>query len=152
MQPSPLGDPPFGFEPVDHTADIGLRAWGRTLEELFEQAGQGMISLLVDPTSVHAGDHRSVVLAAVDIEEGLIALLQEILYVYEVGRFAPAGVSVARVAPDSVTAEIRGEPFDPSRHDVRTDIKAATYHDLRIREIRSAGGAARYETVVIFDI
>jgi len=152
MEPTASSGRAFGFEPVEHTADVGVRAWGRTLEELFTQAGLGMVSLLVDPASVRSAARRTVRLEAHDLEECLIAWLQEILYLYEVGRFVPAGVAVTQVTPESVTAEVIGEPLDRSRHESRADIKAATYHDLRIRTIRDAGGGDRYETVVIFDI
>ncbi len=143
---------PFGFEPVEHTADIGLRAWGRTLEELFAQAGTGMASLLVDPDTVRTIERRPVSLLAQDLEEGLIELLQEILYVYEVEHLVPATITVDRVAPTWVVASILGEALDRSRHETRTDIKAATYHDLRIRTVPDVTYGVRYETVVIFDI
>lgn len=152
MESNPSSGRPFGFEPVEHTADVGLRAWGGTLEELFAQAATGMAGLLVDPETVRPLERRHLILAARDLEEGLIALLQEILYLYEVERLAPAAISVDRAAPDSVVANVLGEPFDRTRHETRTDIKAATYHDLRILSVADAGGGVRYETVVIFDI
>lgn len=142
----------FGFEPVEHTADVGLRAWGRTVEELFAQAALGMASLLVAPETVRARERRRVSLAAHDLEEALVAWLQEILYLFEVGRFVPADVIVSKAAPDSVEAEVAGESFDRDRHEARIDIKAATYHDLRIRKTQDAAGRERFETVVIFDI
>ena len=41
-----------GFELVDHTADIGVRVWGPTAEEVFEQAALAMFSLVCDPLDI----------------------------------------------------------------------------------------------------
>ena len=43
-----------GYELVDHTADIGLRVWGPTPEDVFEEAGRGLFSLVCDP--LHVGE------------------------------------------------------------------------------------------------
>ncbi len=93
MESTTPGERPFGFEPVEHTADVGLRVWGRTLEELFAQAGMGMASLLVDPETVRAVERRHVALTTNDLEEALVAWLQEILYLYEVGDSFPRPVT-----------------------------------------------------------
>jgi len=41
-----------GFELVEHTADIGVRAWGRTREDVFREAARGMLSLVCDPREI----------------------------------------------------------------------------------------------------
>lgn len=141
-----------GSAPVEHTADIGLRVWGPSLEELFEQAADGMVSLLVDQERIRSIERREIALEAADLEEALVTFLQEILYIYEVGRFIPAAISVLSAGSSGVRFQIEGEPFDAKRHRPRADIKAATYHNLTIRETRGPDGSVRLETVIIFDI
>lgn len=152
MNSSASGDRLCGFELVAHTADIGLRAWGGTLEDLFAQAARGMVELLVDSERILQREERRVTVASGDLEEVLVGWLQEILYLYEVGHFVASEFRVARVGPDGVEAVLLGEPIDRARHTPRMDIKAATYHDLRIERIRRGEGGDRFETVVIFDV
>jgi SHS2 domain-containing protein len=143
---------PAGFETVEHTADIGLRVWGRSLEEMFEQAAAGMISLLVTREGTRSTERRELVIEAADREEALVSFLQELLYLYEVERFIPAAVRVVSAGPSGARCRLEGEAFDPNRHRPRTDIKAATYHDLNVSRTLSRTGGVRWESVIIFDI
>lgn len=158
MVASPTGmdgngqDRPAGYEVVEHTADIGLRIWAPSLEGLFEQAALGMLALLTDPNRVRMGRIEDIAIEANDLEEALIAWLQEILYRFEVHHFVPARIEVLEATPRRVRARLEGEPFDPARHETRMDIKAATYHDLSVQRETEADGTRRWRTTVIFDI
>lgn len=144
---------PAGWSIVEHTADVGLRIWGRTAAELFEFAGRGLLQLMMsDPGSVNPAEDREIVLEASDLEEGLVSLLQEMIYRFEVERFVPRVVEITKLELPRITGRIRGERFDSSRHEARMDIKAATYHALEIRRTELPAGLERWEAVVIFDI
>jgi SHS2 domain-containing protein len=118
---------------------------------MFTQAALGMIALLLDPQHVRAMEARNVELVATDVEEALVAWLQELLYLYEVHRFVPAEIEVRTAGAKGVRALVRGEPFDPQRHEVRMEIKAATYHGLDIRPTRAENGCDYWECAIIFD-
>jgi len=143
--------PPAGYEPVEHTADIGLRVWAPSVEGLFTQAALGLFSFLVDVEHVRVREARRIDLEAADIEEALVAWLQELLYLFDVQRFVPAGIDVEAVTPKEVHAVVRGEPLDRRRHEIRMEIKAATYHGLDIRPIPAENGTSRWECTIIFD-
>lgn len=136
-----------GFEPVAHTADLAVRAWGTSLEELFEQAAMGLISLMLDPKTVQPASVRTVSAQAQEPEELLVAWLNEVLFVFEGEHFAPASVRVKSLGGGKVTSELRGEDFDRARHKTRHSVKAATYHDLVIKRTGDT-----YEVRVIFDV
>ncbi len=145
-------EPMTGWTLVDHTADIGLRVWGGTPAELFESAGRGLAHLMTDPRLVRPSESREIVLDARDLEEALISWLQEMIYRFEVERFVPAEIEVDEVRLPRVAGRIRGEAFDPARHETRLDIKAATYHALEVLRTATGEGGDRWEAVVIFDI
>ncbi|MHC4480302.1 MAG: archease, partial [Planctomycetota bacterium] len=124
-----------------------LRVRGASPADLFEQAGNGFVSLLLDPERVSPLRTMAIAAEGGDPEGLLVAWLEEILFAFEVEGFAPASVRVESLAPGTVTGELAGEEFDPRRHQMRSAIKAVTYHDLAIRETDG-----RYEVSVVFDV
>lgn len=128
------------FRILDHPADLGIEARGNTLEEAFEAAAGGLLSVIVDPGSVAPRETRAVRLPASDDERLLVRWLGEVLFLVDAGGFLPARFRVA-VPPDGgLEAEVRGEPIDRSRHRLRVDVKAVTYHGIAVR--REAGGCS----------
>src|SRR5256885_13017328 len=71
------------YEEIEHTADVGIRAYGSTLNELFANAAEGMFSLIADLDSVKPVGAVEVLLAAEDVETLLLRWLSELLYIHE---------------------------------------------------------------------
>ena len=121
------------FETFEHTADVGIEARGASLPELFASAAEGMMSLLIDSSAVRATEHRQVKLAADDFEGLLVDWLNELLVLLNAESFVPAAFDVTEVSEaHGLTADVAGEPVDPARHRFRQDVKAATYHQVRV--------------------
>lgn len=139
------------FEPVDHTADLAFIARGKSLAELFQNAALGMMSFLVAPQSVRPDEEDMIEIEGSDLEELLVTWLQEILFRLEVRRRIYGEFRVTRVQPPRLRATARGEALDPARHVLLADIKAATYHDLRIRRELTPAGRL-YKVGVVLDI
>ena len=136
-----------GCESFEHTADVGLRVWAPSPEELFERAALGLIELMLDPACVRAERTVPVEVEGHDAEDLLVAWLQELLYRFEAERFAPARAEVDALARGALKGRLVGETFDPARHRVRQHVKAVTYHDLAI--VRRAG---LWEVRVVLDV
>jgi SHS2 domain-containing protein len=136
-----------GFELVDHTADVVVRAWGGSPELVFEQAALGMVSLAYDATAVRRGARFEISLQAPDRELLLAAWLNELLYMMEARAVVFAAFEVEHVGEQEMTATAVGEAFDGRRHHVRGVVKAATLHDL---SLRPAGGG--WEGRVLLDV
>jgi len=120
------------FEVIEHTADVGIIARGESLQELFANAAAGMLHFLIDLNSVRAVERRQVVVEAEDLEGLLVAWLNELLVLLNGEAFIPGSFDVREVTDRRLTADVQGELVDPSRHHFRLDVKAATYHQLRI--------------------
>ncbi len=120
------------FEEIEHTADVGIIARGRSLEELFANAAVGMLHFLIDPHLGRPVQRRRVVVEAEDLEGLLIAWLNELLVLLNADGFLPVHCVVQELTDRRLVAEVAGEPVDPARHRFRLDVKAATYHQLRI--------------------
>ena len=120
---------------LEHTADLGLEIEAPTIDALYEASVLGLVDVIVDSATVKPRSARVLRLAAEDRELLLVKLLQEVLYGYDTERWLPARAAV-RTAPGGLSLEARleGETFDASRHAVKTEVKAVTYHALEVRE------------------
>jgi SHS2 domain-containing protein len=116
----------------EHTADMGLEARADTLRELFEALGEGLAEVICPREQVAAGQTRRLELAAEDLEALAVDFLSAVLNVIQAQRFMVCGVSVAQASQGSVKAELSGEPFDPAGHEILREVKAITYHQLKI--------------------
>jgi SHS2 domain-containing protein len=136
-----------GYELVDHTADIGVRAWGPTREEVFELAAQGMFSLICDPMTI--ATTRSVVVEADASQPDLLlaAWLNELLYRFEATSVVFETFEVTELTDTTVRARVSGEPLDPARHAICGGVKAATLHQLSLQ--RAGEG---WEGFVLLDV
>ncbi len=98
-----------GFELTEHTADVGIRAWGGSAAEVFEQAALGMFSLMYETEAVKPAARVAIELEAPDGELLLAAWLNELLYVTEARRVVFARVEVAVVGPAESAAALAAQ-------------------------------------------
>ena len=134
------------FEVIDHTADVGIIAYGRSLEELFANAAEGMMHFLIDPASVRPVEQRTMTVDADDREGLLINWLNDLLVLLNADGFVPVRFIVPEMKDTRLRADVSGEPVDPARHRFRLDVKAATYHSLEI------GKNEVWHARIIFDV
>ena len=143
-----------GFEIVDHTADVGLRVWGKNWRELFEEAARGMVSLIIDLKTVRRKEEKTLSIQGENAEELLLRWLREILFLMEQGRmvfneFQVEKDNFDRTFRDAYSFEgmLRGEKIDATRHGICTEIKAVTRHDLHVVKNDSW-----WEASILFDV
>ncbi len=123
-----------GYSILEHPADIGLEAHGKSLKEVFEYAALGLMSIVVDPTGIEPVEQRFLTITATDFENLLVKWLSEILYLYDGQEFVVAEVAIERIAPTGIEAIVSGDIIDPGKYQFRTDVKAVTYHQLKVEE------------------
>jgi len=123
-----------GFELVDHTADIGVRLWAPTAEEVFEQAALAMFSLVCDPLDVGELEAVEVALEAESMDLLLAAWLNELLSVFEARKLVLSQFDLLDVGEHSLRARVSGEPLDTSRHIICGGVKAASLRELSLEQ------------------
>lgn len=123
-----------GFSLLEHTADIGIEAWGPTLGSLFEQTAQGLRHLLIGPSPVAPDKQHQVQLEAEDIGELLVTWLNEVIFLFETRNLVPGEFRVERVNENELHAVLHTEAYTPKRHVVEHQVKAATYHQLFLKQ------------------
>jgi SHS2 domain-containing protein len=127
-----------GYTALEHTADVGLRAWGPDPAAAFVQAALGMFAIMlgVDPATLRAAGkrtHLDIVARGADWDELLVNWLAELLYQFEVSRFIPRRITVAHCAPPRCVAQVEGLCLRSARALRGVGIKAITYHQLDVR-------------------
>lgn len=147
----PAGGFALPYEAIDHTADLAYIARGRTHEELFENAARGLMALLLDPISIEPRETDEITVAGIDLEECLVNWLNELLFREETRQRVYREFEVTFVGVSAMRARCRGESLDRTRHAILTDIKAATYHDLRFEQVVAAAGTY-LEVRIVLDI
>ena len=145
------------YEVIDHTADIGLRAYGKDLKKLFANAAAGMFGILADLKNVQARQRQGIEIEAPDIEELFLSWLSELLYQHNSRGIIFKEFSIEKLTERSLLAEARGEKIDLKRHRLKKEIKAVTYHGLKVEKVKKKGQARLrsdfvWQAEVIFDI
>jgi SHS2 domain-containing protein len=122
------------YELFEHTADLGLRVQSPDLDTLFAEAGKCLFSAIAeDPSAVRPEVEQAIELSGTDREYLLFDWLRELLYRFDADHMLYRDFAVT-VRPDGLTATIRGEPLDPARHVLSHEVKAITYHELKVEQ------------------
>lgn len=136
-----------GYEFINHTADLGIRVSGLSLEELFENAAWAMFDLIVDLDTVEVRDEATVEIRGEEREELFADWLRDLLYRCNGDKYLLKEFKIEKISPRGLKARVKGEKLDMSRHSLRREIKAVTYHDLEIRKLNH-----HWQAQIIFDI
>lgn len=121
-----------GYEYYDHTADVGIRAWGPTLEAAFEEAARGLVANMVDTEHAVATEERTLDFEGESLERLLFVFLDEVLFLFQTEGFVALSATVELLGERRLRAHLRGEGYDALRHGHVHEIKAVTYHDLAV--------------------
>ncbi|MCX5666239.1 MAG: archease [Candidatus Omnitrophica bacterium] len=135
------------YEQFSHTADIGVRVFGKTLKELFENAGFAMFDILADLEGIKGEITQEFELTAPNREELLIAWLDELLYNFYTKNIIFYRFEVTELSEDVIVAKAFGRSVSENRNRLKTEIKAATYYNLKIIKKDDY-----YEVDIIFDV
>jgi SHS2 domain-containing protein len=135
------------YELLDHTADIGIIAYGMDLLETFGNAAYAMFDILTDIDKIKEKDRFDLQVSASDVEELLVTWLDELLYRYETERVIFKRFVIEDMDETSLRAVAFGEKIDLLRHEVKLEIKSVTYHQLKVEKTDDG-----WRAQVIFDV
>jgi SHS2 domain-containing protein len=134
------------FETIDHTADIGLRAFGVDLKEAFTNAARGMFSIITNLTLIREIITRELNVRAPDREVLLVEWLNELLYYFDTEGLLFKRFEIISLTDTEIKAKCHVEKVDRSRHEIVRSIKSTTYHMLQVKKYDG------FQVQVLFDI
>ena len=135
------------FEVIEHTADIGIVAYGADIKQVFANAALGLFNLMADLDNLKEDVKREIELSAEDIEVLLVEWLNELIYISEVEHIIFKRFEINELSNTQLKATCFGEKIKPGQHRLKREIKAATYHMLRLNKENGS-----YKVQIIFDI
>jgi len=134
------------FEILDHTADVGIIAYGTDLKQAFANAAKGLFSLITGLGDVDEALHRDIELTAADEESLLVDWLNELVYYFDAEGILFKRFDITELNNRHLKARGYGEKADSAKHELKMGVKAATYHMLKIEKNNG------YRVQVLFDI
>ena len=135
------------YKVFDHTADLGLEIYGKDEKALFSNAAFAIFDLAVDLHDVNTSEVLTISVRGSDREDLFVNYLREILYILNGKGMLLKEFSISEISSRHLVGEVRGEAFNPERHSIKTEIKAVTYHQVKVE--KSKGG---WRARVIFDV
>jgi SHS2 domain-containing protein len=149
------------FEILDVSGDVGIKAFGKDIEEAFVHAALGMFSLITDLDVIKEKKAIDVSAESDSLDGLLVSWLNELIFYFDTYGFIGSTITISEITPSpllqsegveagdgyKLKATVCGEEFDQKRHTGKLLIKAATYHKLKIEKRHGM-----FEIHVIFDI
>jgi SHS2 domain-containing protein len=135
------------YKLLEHTADLGIAVWGVSCKQLFENAACAMYALISDPRAIKPLVSFHVKSEGIDKDELLKNWLSETLYYFHVKNILLKRFKVEKISDKSVESIVFGEKRDKKRHVLIHEIKAVTYHGLKIIKQDN-----KFQTNIIFDV
>ena len=135
-----------GYTLLDHTADLGINVRGEDLKKLFETAAMALMHLMIGGKSQGKASDISITVSGQDLPDLLVRWLGEILYLFEGEDLVVTSSHIDFLSLSRLNAILKTTPFDPTVHEILSEIKAVTYHQIQVIDKGSF-----WEAQVIFD-
>jgi SHS2 domain-containing protein len=135
------------FRFIDHTGDLGIEVFGDSLASLFQHAGEAFTAIVTDGGMIGLRESRRISLEADGVEDLLVRWLNEFIFLFDTQGLLLRAFDIISIDDRHVKADVQGEVYDETRHQIKTTVKGATYHQLEV--IRKDG---TWKARVIFDL
>ncbi len=137
----------MNYKLIDHTADLGIEVYGSGMKELFENAGYAMFDVITDTNRLNALSETTLNVAGQDRPDLMVNWLRELLYRWTGKGQLVKIINITSLSEYALSANIKFDHFDPGRHLIKSELKAVTYHQIRVEEKNS-----EWKARIIFDV
>lgn len=135
------------YTQLKHTADVRIRVYGKNLKDLYKNAAIGMLNIIFkNRSNIKPKERYDIVVKGIDKEDILVRWLSEILYLFNEKRFYSMRFFIKELRDTLLKAYIVGYTI-PDKSKIIHDIKAVTYHNLKILKKNNL-----FQTDIIFDV
>ena len=135
------------YELIDHTADFGIRVWGNSVINLFQNAAMALMDQLLEAGLSMEQQARQIKVEGDDLPDLMVNWLREILFLWVGEELLVRSVHIEALADSKLSARVQTEVFSPQHHVIKTEIKAVTYHQIQVAAV-----GRQWEARIILDI
>lgn len=138
------------YEFLKHTADVAVRAYGSSLEDLFESAAIAMFGVMLEKIQNNPGSkpaEKEIAVSGRSYEDLLKAWLDELLFAFSADQQVLVRVKSKKMDEENFRAKVLFETFDRQYYSVKDEIKAVTYHELEVKKAHR-----QWQAQIIFDV
>ncbi len=128
-------------------SDLAIKVFGKSQQELFANSAFALFDLMTDVEKIHIEERLPLEAEGVDRDDLMVNWMRELLYLFQGSGYLLKEFHVQEVKDDLVRAEVRGEKFDPDRHEIQREIRSIVYHQSRMEKT-----GEQWTAQVIFEI
>jgi protein archease len=121
------------YELIEHTADVGVKAYGKTVAEAFEHAAEAMFDIITDESTIDSIGEYDIQLESPDLEQLLVDWLSKLLFLNDAEDLVFGKFQVT-IDANRLSARVFGEKYNKKKHKMGVEIKAVTYHMVKVNE------------------
>jgi len=122
------------YSVTDHTADFGIQAFGKTLEQVFENAAYAVTDLITDPGRLQSDHIKQLVVTGADRNDLMMNWLREILYLWHGMEILVKRALVRQITEVRLTADLEYDFYAQGKYEIKNEVKAVTYHQLDVSQ------------------
>ena len=123
------------FTILEHPSDVGILAIGDSREHALESAAEGLVTVMADPTRIRDIQSKPLRIHSEDEDVLPILWLNEIVFYFDAEHFLFRSFHISSWSEHEIRGQGWGQTFEPRIHQVRTAVKAVTYHQFKSQEV-----------------
>jgi SHS2 domain-containing protein len=120
------------YRVMNRSSDLVIKVLGKTQAELFSNSAFALFDLLADMEKVEVRDHLQLEVEGADRDDLMVNWVRELLYLFQGSDYLVKEVELKEIKENYVRGEVKGEKFDPDRHEIRREIRAVAYDQSRM--------------------
>jgi SHS2 domain-containing protein len=126
----------MAYEFLEHTADLKIRATGKTLEEALKEAAKAVTAAIASDSKILPKTEKAFVIKINKPQILVHDFLAQIIYLFATEKllFSQFDLELKEAIGYKLSAKLKGEKYDPKRHKLVKEVKAVTYHDMKVEE------------------
>ncbi|MFH0863375.1 MAG: archease [Candidatus Altiarchaeota archaeon] len=127
----------MAYEYLEHTADLKIKATGKTLEEALSESARAVFEAIAGKSRIEPKLEREMTIIVREPETLVHDFLGRLIYLFSTEHilFSEFNLVLKEAIGYKLIVKARGEPYDPKKHKLIKEVKAVTYHDMRILQV-----------------